>query len=169
MKITVSRYWKLQFLSTFLIEGVTIGFLLLFRDIGEVIIGSFFVILMMSSVQILCIVVQHRFLSHVIYENDTYTSFFWRKELCIIHENASVFYAKIHARISTEYYADFVLISTESFEYRDVPTIRWRRKDPKPIQVSYDVKKMILLPYEENAPYLSKISQWKRIYPSPNI
>ena len=33
----------------------------------------------------------------------------------------------------------------------------------------YSMKKIIMLPYEENAPYLSKMSQWTRIYPKANI
>lgn len=172
MKIIVSRFWRLEMWSTVGIEFLGILFSLICWHGDDIVLGLLmagYCFFTMSFCQILGFVVQHRFLSHVIYENGTYTSFFWQKKLCVIHENDSVFYAKIHARISTFHYADFVLISTDSFEYHDVPPIRWFPWDPKPIQVSYDVKKMILLPYEENAPYLSKISQWTRIYPRPNI
>ena len=94
---------------------------------------------------------------------------FLQKKLCVINEDGIVFYAKIHGRISTHDYTDFVLLSTEAFEYREVPTIRWHCKDSKPLLVSYDVKKMILLPYEENAKYLSNLSNWTQIFPKPNI
>lgn len=174
MKITVSRYWKLEFLSLILIElipivGIPVTLLFFPDDVDFMIYFSICGFIMMTFGQVIIVVASYRFLTHVIYENNIYTSFFWRKKLCVIKENDSLFYAKIHARISTFHYADFVLISTEPFQYHDVPPIRWFPWDPKPIQVSYDVKKMILLPYEENAPYLSKISQWTRIYPRPNI
>ena len=119
--------------------------------------------------QLILYITMQRVLVHVVYEKGIYTSYYFGRKLCMIKENDMVFYAIVHARISEYYYADFVLISTEIFEYHEGQKIRWLRSIPKPIIASYDTKKMILLPYEENAPYLSKLSQWTRIYPKAKI
>lgn len=168
MRIIVSRYWRLTLYSLFIIEmiGVGLTFLSFHDDILAAIIFSFYSIVIMSLLQLLCLSVQHRFLGHVIYKDGKYSSFFVRKRLCEIHEDSEVYYAKFHSRISAFYYADFILLSMDSFEYQDVPTVRWFPWDPKPLLISYDVKKMILLPYEENAPYLQKVSKWNRIFPN---
>ncbi len=171
MCIIVLRYWRLTLYSLFIIEivGVGLTFLCFQDDILAAISFSCYSIVTMSLLQILCLIVQHRFLGHVIYENGTYVSCFFTKKLCKINENDGIFYAKIHGRISAFHYADFVLISKDPFEYWEVPTIRWFPWNPKPLLVSYNVKQMILLPYDENGIYLTNISKWKRIFPSETM
>lgn len=174
MKIIVSRYWRVN-LGT-LVAMETIGIIIILLTFlffpSDAVFNTLLFggnIIMMIPFQILLTISQRRFLGYVTYQNGIYTSYFLRKKLCTISENDSIFYAKIHGRISAAYYADFVLISKEAFDYCEALPTGWFRIKNKPLLVSYDMKKMILLPYEENAPYLSKMSQWTRIYPKANI
>ena len=172
MKIIVSRYWRLEFWSFNLIELVIFGLTILFSydDIYFALFLSGCSFVLLSICQISCLICQQRFLSYVIYEDGVFTSFrIWRKKLCTITENACIYYTKINCRVSMKYRGDYVFISNEPFEYHEVPELRIFPWQPKPIQHTYSMKKIIMLPYEENAPYLSKLSEWTRIYPKSNI
>ena len=169
MKIIVSQHWRREMLATVAIEllGILASFVWWYeKNIGLFIIMVCFIIFLMSFCQVIGIVLQHRYLCHVIYENNKYTSFFLNKKLCTITEDACIYYTKINISVSTRYRADYIFISNEPFEYRDIPELRIFPWQPKPIQYTYDMKKMIMLPYKENAPYLSKMHEWTRIYPS---
>ena len=171
MKIIVSHYMRRE-LRTLVITG-TFGILFCFivwhtEDyIIVAAICSSFIVFVTVICQILCFTYGRRLFSHVIYENDTYTSYFGKKKLCTIDSNSPVFYAITYAaRVSTTYFRDYILISAEPFQYQNGPIVQMFPWQPKPIHTSYDMQKMIMLPYEENAPYLSKMHEWTRIYPS---
>ena len=172
MKIIVSRFWRIEMWS--LVVGEIFLIILSFvfwngeyLDLG--ILFAILVVIIMTFWQITGIILEHRFLSHVMYNNNLYTSFFVKKKLCEIDGNEPIYYTKIYGRISAKHYAEFILISQSPFDYCEFTSMPWFPWQPKPLLYSYNIKKMILLPYEENAPYLSKLSEWTRIYPKANI
>ena len=170
MKIIVSKLWRKELKGIVIAEilGVLFCFTVWHTEdyIFLAVMYSVLFVIVGTMGQILYLTTQQRLFFHVMYENGKYTSFFFRQKKCTIDEKSPIFYTTTYGMLHPNRFENFIIISKEPFEYKDVPIIRWSKKDPKPLYNSYDVKKMIMLPYEENAPYLSKMHEWTCIYPS---
>ncbi|MBQ4559290.1 MAG: hypothetical protein IJN64_05675 [Lachnospiraceae bacterium] len=170
MKIKVGRYVRVYFCLGLLLGMV--GFIYHITNLCpfENVINYEDIIISICSIPfyfglaILYILVYPRAFAIIKIQGTTITSFLFGKEKCKIDIDKEVYYAIVEANPERIRGAGgtFIVISNECFLYEQRKKIgRGIWKKEKPFENYYDMKQMILIPYNENTKSILPIEQWK--------
>ena len=162
MKIFVSLGW--------VISNVIVNFAVLFQSaiIIKLLVDNPIKvdIVMMSGVifvyalaALLLLIMTRRFLTYVKINRDKMESFIFRKSLCKVDCREKVYYAIFDGRESLYSTVKYIAVSNEPFEYYDVPRFQFF-KAKKPFLSTYDIKKVIVVPYHKETIPVLPIEEW---------
>lgn len=165
MKVALSSYWRKNyiFMSVVVIFMITMAIRLLSVSnpnndkwiIGLAVsyIGMFLFLTLKS----------YRFMTYVkIHENEI-ESYIFNKRLCKVCYDKVVYYVIFDARESSISRKKYIAVSNKRFEYQETSGIRLLPSDNKPFLGSYDVKKQIVIPYDEKIISILPIEKWYMI------
>lgn len=159
MKIVLSKYWRYELLIIFCIQllCIMLTVLSLLKDFAVMLILSLCGSVTITVAEIVLVCSCYRFLTYVIIENNTYTSFLFKKRLCVIDTAKPIYHVIFSAREGMFSEREFVVLSNEPIAYEEKRSLRIFPWEKKPLIAGYDTQKQIVLPYNEETRSILKM------------
>lgn len=151
--------------TLFCIEAISILILIIYfiNNIAIALFVSLFIFLLMKVVEIFVFCSTYRLFTYTINENEFFESFIFKKSLCTVDKTKPIYYTIFLANEGMFSRKKYIALSNEPFEFQDTSSIRLFPWDKKPFLVSYNVKKQIVMPYNETTQLFLETEIWKSI------
>lgn len=148
--------------TLFCIEATGIIFCTIFfaRDVEVMLVLSLFILITMTIVEIIGFCSLYRFFTYIIDKKDSYESFLFKKSLGIIDKFRPICYVTFWGVEGTFSKRKYIVLANEPFEYQKNCSLRIFPWDKKPLLVSYNVKKQIVMPYNEVTKPILETDKW---------
>lgn len=165
VKVLLSKKWRYEFITLFCIQMlcITMGILSLWKGFGVMLLLSLCGLVIMTLAEIVILCGCYRFFTYTVVEKDFYTSYIFKKRLCVLDKKKTIYYvifSAVEGRFSRK---EYIVLSNEPFLYEEKRSLRIFPWENKPLIVSYNTHKQIALPYnQETRPFL-EIDKWKLV------
>ena len=167
MKIYLSKYWRQSYFSYLVTIICIVVFVVVFciwshdREDYIMILGALSWIL----VEVGLLVAAKRTATYAIIEPDEIHSYsFFSKKLCtVVTTTKPVYYAIFKTPVAGVWRDQFIALSNEPFEYRDI-YVYMRGMHRARFIMSYDMAKQVILPYNEQTILLLHTELWERVH-----
>ena len=165
MKIFLSKKWQYELISVFCLQGLCIIFGVLALLKGFVAIFSTFLygFITTTVLKIILLCSCYRFFSYVVVKNNIYTSYLFKKCLCVIDKAKPIYYVIFSASEGMFSKRKFIVLSNEPFVYEEKRSLRIFPWEKKPLIANYDINKQIALPYNLETQTVLEIDKWKSV------
>lgn len=162
MKILLSEKWRYEMKALFCIEAIGIIFCTIsfVKDVEVMLFFALFILITMTIVEIIGFFSCYRFFTYTIDKKDSYESFLFKRSLCIIDKSRPIYYVTFWGVEGTFSKREYIVLANEPFEYQNNCPLRIFPWDKKPLLVSYNVKKQIVMPYNEVTKSILETDKW---------
>ncbi len=160
MEIIVSPYWNKTLKILIILNVFLVGFFFVVMQDnsieGLVIMGGYVLLIALISTWVLYMM--RRLLTKVVATDLFFQSFLLGKRQCSVDRNEKIYYIVFKAPEGVYSRQEFILISNHYFKCKF--ETKWYSKR---ILSSYDMKKQILIPYNNQTSMLFGLNDWENV------
>ncbi len=162
MKIYLSQVWRVRAISGFILLVICLVGPILYNAYTKPNIADRYYLpvfgFLLALVPAWGLQRDIRRLTHVIPEEHQFTSYsVFNKKLYTLDLTKPVYYGIFNARQDLFYFNDFIALSNERFKFEN-------DKDWRAFIVRYDLRALLVMPYNDKTKPLLQLEKWERIY-----
>ena len=159
MKIYLSKSWVNAIIVVWVVFIVGNLILLYPRIIKGTYGFLLFLSLLFAMEWLLITFLLRKYFSYVVVNDNIYQSYFLKQQLCQINGNQKIYYALIKTYENSREIKPYIVLSEQKFQLPENT-----RKLEHGFLTTYDWKKLILLPYNDQTVQLIDVSMWELVF-----